>query len=111
MATETEIEVLLSQNKIMGERQDDMRKQLDTDRATLDQLKLDLDKITNGQKAIFNQMADFKEEMRQMLKDTIEREVPRAVKKAISKEFELIEKENPRKKIVRKSLWRRMFRK
>ena len=109
MATETEIEVILAQNKTMAARQDDMRKQLDTDRATLDQLKLDLDKINNGQKAIFNQMGDFKEEMRQMLKDTIELEVPKAVKKSISKEFELIEKQNPRKRLMRKVWWKRIL--
>lgn len=102
---DTETKTILQRLDTQADRQDDMRKQLDTDRRDIDKLVIGQDTITKGQTAIIDQMTDLKEQLRQMVIDTIKEEVPKAVKKAIAKELTTIQLENPRKKIVRKQNW------
>ena len=79
-----------------------MRVQMDKDRSGIDQNTIDIDSIKKGQEKILQQMADFKEEIRQMVKDTIQQEVPKAVKKAMANEWETMVIENPKKIVVKK---------
>jgi len=97
----TEIKVLVGKLDLQAERQDDMRNQLDKDRSDIDQIRLDQKTIRNGQEAIIKQMADFKDEMRQMVKETIKEEVPKAVKKAVANELTTISLQNPKKAFER----------
>lgn len=81
-------------NKVQG-----MVNQLDSDRKDIDNLRIDQGAIKDGQTAIINQMTDFKKEIRQIVEDTITSEVPKAVKKAVSKELTSIRLKNPNKVI------------
>jgi len=102
MATETEIGIILEQNKRHGDRLDNLTQLVDKDRSQLDQNTIDISSIKKGQEAILNQMADFKEEIRQIVLDTIKEEVPKAVKKSIARELTAMTLENPKKVIVRR---------
>lgn len=82
-----------------AKRQDDMRNQLDKDRADIDQLRMDVSAIKEGQQAQLKQMVDFKQEIRQEVKDTLSLELPRIAKKVIREEIRLLSKNNPKKRI------------
>ncbi len=98
---DTEIEILMEQNKKQAKRMDDMREQLDKDRQDIDQIRIDQQNIKNGQEAILKQMTDFKAEIRQAVKDSINEELPKAVKKAVRVEWDKMVLENPKKAVVR----------
>lgn len=96
-----EIEIIMEQNKLQAKRMDDMRGQLDKDREDIDQIRIDVKNITNGQEALLKQMTDFKAEIRQAVKDSIQEELPKAVKKAVKMEWDAMVLENPKKAVVR----------
>jgi len=96
----------MGQLKTQAKRQDDMRQQLDHDRSDIDHILIKQDEIIGGQTAQLKQMADFKEEIRQIVLDTIKEEVPKAVKKAVARELTTISLQNPRKAFERTvGLW------
>lgn len=78
-----------------------MRQQLDKDRSDIDHILIKQSEITKGQEAILKQMGDFKEEIRQIVLDTIKEEVPKAVKKAVRIELNNISLKNPKKAFER----------
>lgn len=108
---DTEIEVIMAQNKRMAERMDGITKLIDTDRQDIDQLKIDVSSIKVGQEVLLKQMIDFKQEMRALVEDVIKESVPKAVKKAIAKELTTMSLENPKKIIVRRTgFWEAIIR-
>ena len=101
-----EIQVIMEQNGKNAERLDNITNQLDKDRTDIDNLRIDQQAIKNGQTAILNQMVDFKDEIRQIVLDTIKEEVPKAVKKAVKTELTTISLQNPKKAFERQvGIW------
>ena len=81
-------------------RQDDMRQQLDKDRTSIDEIIIELGKNTDITERLLKQMEDFKQTIRDMVKETIAQEVPSAVKSAVAEELNHISMNNPRKSFV-----------
>lgn len=101
-----EQEIILEKLDTQAKRQDDMRNQLDKDRADIDQLRMDVSAIKEGQQAQLKQMVDFKQEIRQEVKDTLSVELPKIARKVIREEIRLLSKNNPKKRIEGKiTLW------
>lgn len=101
-----ENEIIMEKLDTQAKRQDDMRNQLDKDRADIDQLRMDVSAIKEGQQAQLKQMVDFKQEIRQEVKDTLSLELPRIARKVIREEIRLLSKNNPKKRIEGKiTLW------
>lgn len=90
-----EIQVLIDQNKRQAERMDDMRNQLDRDRASIDQIIIDLSNNTKVTETMLKQIEDFKTEIRQTVTDAIAIEIPKIVKK----EIRLLAVNNPEKEV------------
>ena len=101
-----EQEIILEKLDTQAKRQDDMRNQLDKDRDDIDQLRMDVSAIKEGQQAQLKQMVDFKQEIRQEVKDTLSVELPKIARKVIREEIRLLSKNNPKKRIEGKiTLW------
>ena len=83
-----------------AKRQDDMRNQLDKDRQDIDQLRIGQETIQKQLETLLKNTADFKEEVRQMVKDTISSETPNALKTAVENELDNIRLNNPKKVFV-----------
>jgi len=95
-----ETKILMEKLDTQAKRQDDMRNQLDKDRQDIDQLRIGQETIQKQLETLLKNTADFKEEVRQMVKDTISSETPNALKTAVENELDNIRLNNPKKVFV-----------
>lgn len=85
---------------LQAKRQDDMRTQLDKDRQDIDQLRIGQETIKKQLETLLQNTADFKDDVRTTVKDTISTETPNALKMAVENELGNILLNNPKKVFV-----------
>lgn len=102
----TEIKILMEQNTKQDEKLQNITNQLDADRSDINNLRIDQSTIKTQQQVIIDTMVDFKNEIRQMVIDTIKEEVQPAVRKAIKTEIRLLSRTYPKRVIERQvGIW------
>lgn len=99
-------EVMVNQTEQVKSTVQDTNSQLDQDRADIDMMKVGVGQVKLVLEAVLQNLGDFRQSIRQVVKDTIKDEVSRVVKAELNR----IILENPGKVyIVKSALFERIF--